>query len=110
MSRMPRRSWARVALAASVLLVAASRISAQTQAPIVVLISIDAFRWDYLQRPGAKRLRAIAAHGVRAERLVPSFPTKTFPNHYTIVTGLYPEHHGITANAMQDSDLSHIGN
>src|SRR6185369_11932732 len=41
-------------------------------------------------------------HGVRAERLVPSFPSLTFPNHYTIVTGLLPEHHGIVANDMVD--------
>jgi predicted AlkP superfamily pyrophosphatase or phosphodiesterase len=71
----------------------------------VVLISLDGFRWDYLQRPAARRLQALATHGVRAERLIASFPTKTFPNHYTIVTGLYPEHHGIAANAMRDSVL-----
>ena len=71
----------------------------------VVLISLDGFRWDYLQRPAARRLRELASHGARAERLVPSFPTKTFPNHYTLVTGLYPEHHGIAANVMRDSVL-----
>lgn len=71
----------------------------------VVLISLDGFRWDYLQRPAAHRLRELASHGVHAERLVPSFPTKTFPNHYTLVTGLYPEHHGIAANVMRDSVL-----
>ncbi len=71
----------------------------------VVLISLDGFRWDYLQRPAAVRLRELAAGGVRAERLVPSFPSKTFPNHYTIVTGLYPEHHGIAANVMLDPVL-----
>src|SRR5688572_22089231 len=42
------------------------------------------------------------ARGVRAEALVPSFPSKTFPNHYTLVTGLYPGHHGIVGNAMRD--------
>jgi len=71
----------------------------------VVLISLDGFRWDYLDRPEAARLRELAARGVRAERLVPSFPSKTFPNHYTLVTGLYPEHHGIAANVMLDSTL-----
>jgi len=77
-----------------------------SQAPVrVVLISLDGFRWDYLQRPGAVRLRALAASGVRAERLVPSFPSKTFPNHYTLVTGLYPEDHGIAANVMLDPVL-----
>ena len=71
----------------------------------VVLISLDGFRWDYLQRPAARHLRDLAARGVRAERLVPSFPSKTFPNHYTLVTGLYPENHGIAANVMRDSLL-----
>jgi predicted AlkP superfamily pyrophosphatase or phosphodiesterase len=71
----------------------------------LILISLDGFRWDYLQRPAAVRLRALAASGTHAERLVPSFPSKTFPNHYTLVTGLYPENHGIAANIMRDSVL-----
>jgi predicted AlkP superfamily pyrophosphatase or phosphodiesterase len=50
----------------------------------------------------APNLRALAARGVRASELIPSFPTFTFPNHYTIVTGLYPGHHGIVANVMAD--------
>ena len=70
---------------------------------VLILVSIDGFRPDYLDRPGAVRLREIAAAGVRAEKLIPAFPTKTFPNHYTIATGLYPEHHGIVANTMVDS-------
>jgi predicted AlkP superfamily pyrophosphatase or phosphodiesterase len=74
-----------------------------------VLISIDGFRWDYIDRPEAAHIRALAAHGVRAERMVPSFPSLTFPNHYTIVTGLYPEHHGIVANGMIDAALGRFG-
>jgi len=73
--------------------------------PLVVLIGIDGFRADYLDRPAAVTLRTLAAGGVRAERLVPVFPTKTFPNFYTIATGLYPAHHGIVANTMRDSSL-----
>ena len=72
---------------------------------LVILVSIDGFRPDYLDRPAAVRLRAIAATGVRANALIPAFPTKTFPNHYTIATGLYPEHHGIVANLMVDSAI-----
>jgi predicted AlkP superfamily pyrophosphatase or phosphodiesterase len=68
----------------------------------VLLVSIDGFRADYIHRPAATRLRALAASGVRAERMVPAFPSKTFPNHYTLITGLYPEHHGIVANSMWD--------
>jgi predicted AlkP superfamily pyrophosphatase or phosphodiesterase len=70
-----------------------------------LLISLDGFRWDYLQRPQASRLRALAARGAQAERLIPSFPSKTFPNHITLVTGLFPEHHGIAANVMRDPVL-----
>jgi len=68
----------------------------------VILVSLDGFRWDYLDRPGAITLRALAQQGVHAEGLVPSFPSKTFPNHYTIVTGLYPGDHGVVANNMWD--------
>ena len=75
------------------------------RAPIVILISLDAFRWDYLQRPAAVNLRALAARGVHSERLVPAFPTKTYPNHYSLVTGLYTEHHGIVANSIADAVL-----
>lgn len=72
---------------------------------IVVLVSLDGFRADYLDRPVATNLQQLARRGVRAEWMTPSFPSKTFPNHYTIVTGLYPEHHGIVANNIRDSAL-----
>lgn len=72
--------------------------------PIVLLVSFDGFRWDYPELHGAPALRALAAEGVRAESLVPSFPSKTYPNHYTLVTGLRPEHHGIVANTMWDPE------
>jgi predicted AlkP superfamily pyrophosphatase or phosphodiesterase len=71
--------------------------------PTVILISFDGWRWDYHSRAAAPNLQRLIARGVRAESLVPSFPPKTFPNHYTIVTGLYPGHHGIVANAIFDS-------
>ena len=70
--------------------------------PLVVLVSVDGWRWDYIDRADVPNLRALAARGVRASSLIPSFPPKTFPNHYTLVTGLYPEHHGIVANVMID--------
>lgn len=84
---------------------AVPRHAVATQPNRLVLISLDGFRWDYLQRPEATRLRELAARGASAERLVPSFPSKTFPNHLTLVTGLYPENHGIAANVMRDSVL-----
>jgi predicted AlkP superfamily pyrophosphatase or phosphodiesterase len=71
--------------------------------PTVILISLDGWRWDYLSRFPAPNLRRLAARGVRAEGLIPSFPSKTFPNHYTLVTGLYPGHHGMIANNVYDA-------
>src|SRR5215212_4924383 len=63
--------------------------------PTVILISLDGFRYDYLEKYNPPTLNKLAKEGVRAKWMMPSFPTKTFPNHYTIVTGLYPAHHGI---------------
>jgi predicted AlkP superfamily pyrophosphatase or phosphodiesterase len=81
----------------------AHRLSAQTAADSpLFLISLDGFRWDYLRKAPAPALQRLVERGVRAEGLIPSFPTKTFPNHYTIVTGLAPEHHGIVANDIRD--------
>ena len=68
----------------------------------LILISIDGFRWDYLQKYEAPVLRRLAAEGVHARRMTPSFPSKTFPNHYTLVTGLYPQNHGIVSNWFYD--------
>ncbi len=70
--------------------------------PILILVSFDAWRWDYIDTTPSPNLKALAAHGVRASELIPSFPSFTFPNHYTIVTGLYPAHHGIIANTMAE--------
>jgi predicted AlkP superfamily pyrophosphatase or phosphodiesterase len=71
-------------------------------AQLLILVSVDGFRWDYLQKYEAPVLARLAATGVHATRLTPSFPTKTFPNHYTLVTGLYPAHHGIVGNWFFD--------
>ena len=70
--------------------------------PTVILISLDGFRWDYMDKYNAANLKALAKDGVRAKWMIPSFPTKTFPNHYTIATGLYPAHHGIVENNVYD--------
>lgn len=72
------------------------------EAPYVVLVSIDGFRHDYLDRQALPAFRRLEAAGVRAESLVPVFPTKTFANHYSIVTGMYTENHGIVANDIYD--------
>lgn len=72
---------------------------------ILVLVSIDGFRWDYLERFNPPVLSRLAAEGVRADGLTPQFPSKTFPNHYTIVTGLTLPHHGIISNNMRAPDI-----
>jgi predicted AlkP superfamily pyrophosphatase or phosphodiesterase len=93
----------RLVLAVVALVLAVVVGSAQTAAgPIVVLISFDGWRWDYIDRAEVPHLRALASRGVRADGLIPSFPSKTFPNHYTLVTGLYPERHGIVSNVIVD--------
>jgi predicted AlkP superfamily pyrophosphatase or phosphodiesterase len=84
----------------------ASRVPATEQ--ILILLSIDGFRWDYLDRYEAPTLRGLADDGVRARRMTPAFPTKTFPNHYTLVTGLRPETHGIVANWFWDPALGEM--
>jgi alkaline phosphatase D len=69
----------------------------------LVLVSLDGFRWDYAVRDKATHLLAIGKQGVWApEGMLPSYPSLTFPNHFTIVTGLYPEHHGLVANSFLD--------
>ncbi|MEO7072013.1 MAG: ectonucleotide pyrophosphatase/phosphodiesterase [Rhodanobacter sp.] len=68
----------------------------------LLLVSIDAYRPDYLNRELSPTLAMLARDGVRATSMQPAFPTLTFPNHYTIVTGRMPDHHGIVANTMRD--------
>jgi predicted AlkP superfamily pyrophosphatase or phosphodiesterase len=72
---------------------------------IVILLSIDGFRWDYIELHETPVIGQLAREGVRAGRMTPEFPTKTFPNHYTLVTGLRPESHGIVANWFFDPRL-----
>ncbi len=68
-----------------------------------VLISLDGYRWDYPQWYDTPFIDQMAREGVEAG-LIPSFPSKTFPNHYALATGLYPDHHGIIANEFFDPD------
>lgn len=76
----------------------------------VLLISIDSFRPDYLDRGITSNLAQIARSGVRARWMNPSYPSLTFPNHYTLVTGLRPERHGIVHNTMRDAELGEFRN
>jgi predicted AlkP superfamily pyrophosphatase or phosphodiesterase len=74
--------------------------------PTVILISFDGFRNDYIDKTETPNLHRLTNNGVRAEGMIPAFPSKTFPNHYTIVTGLYPARHGIVANTMFDPEFN----
>ena len=73
--------------------------------PTVILISIDGFRFDYLDLADTPSLDRLIATGVRAESMEPVYPANTFPNHYAIVTGLYPKNHGIVDNTFYDPEL-----
>jgi len=63
---------------------------------------MDGFRWDYMDRTDTPNMDYLAAAGVRAEALIPVYPSTTFPNHLSIITGCYPENHGIVSNRMWD--------
>ena len=69
-----------------------------------IIISLDGFRWDYPALYGTPNLDRIACQGVSAKSMSPSFPASTFPNHYTLATGLVPDHHGIVNNTFWDTE------
>lgn len=81
--------------------------------PYLIILSLDGFRWDYADSAYTPNLDRIAEIGVKATSMQPSFPTKTFPNHYTMATGLYPDHNGLVNNTFIDVDrnlMYSIGN
>ncbi len=96
---------------ACALLTASLSAGAQSKAitdlrPTVILVSLDGFRYDYLEKYQPPNLRSLARDGVQAQWMIPSFPSKTFPNHYTIVTGLYPQNNGIVENSVYDKGFN----
>lgn len=88
-----------------VILLLSLELSAQPQQPTLIVLSLDGFRWDYPQHANTPTLDSIARVGVKSE-IIPSFPSKTFPNHYTLATGLTPDHHGIIFNSFYANDLN----
>jgi alkaline phosphatase D len=76
-----------------------------SEQPYLVVLSLDGFRWDYCEKANTPVLDSLAKVGSVAESVKPSFPTKTFPNHYAIATGLYPDNHGIVLNNFYAPDL-----
>jgi predicted AlkP superfamily pyrophosphatase or phosphodiesterase len=74
-------------------------------AATTILISLDGFRADFLNRGLTPALNSFIASGVSPRYMLPSFPSVTFPNHFTFVTGLYPESHGVVGNTFWDPEL-----
>lgn len=72
------------------------------ETPYVVMVSFDGFRHDYVEQYNLPNFKRLISKGAAAEALIPSFPSKTFPNHYTLVTGLYPGNHGLVDNEFYD--------
>lgn len=89
-------------LVAGLVLGCASLQPTETEPPTLVLVAVDGFRWDFRERGETPNLDRLVEAGVSAGKLIPVFPTKTFPNHYSIATGLYAEHHGLVANNIYD--------
>ena len=86
---------------------------AQQSKPYVILISADGFRFDLADKYHATNLLKLRAEGVKADYMQPSYPSLTFPNHYSLITGLYPSHHGLVDNTfydMQRKELYNMGN
>ncbi|WP_297337004.1 ectonucleotide pyrophosphatase/phosphodiesterase [Algoriphagus sp.] len=81
---------------------------AQEKEPVVILISLDGFRYDYVERFEPENLSRFIQSGTAAEGLIPSFPSKTFPNHYTIATGMKPEHHGVVDNTFYNPEKDQV--
>lgn len=77
-----------------------------------IIVSLDGCRWDYPEFYDTPFINYMAEHGVKSG-LIPSYPSKTFPNHYTLATGLYPDHHGIIANSFvnrKDGEVFSLSN
>lgn len=74
----------------------------QSKEPTVILISLDGFRYDYVERFQPDNISKFIEEGTRAKSMISSFPSKTFPNHYTLATGMRPERHGIVDNTFYD--------
>jgi len=89
------------------LLIAAGGAATAAQPPLI-LVSIDGYRADYLDRGHSPVLASLAAEGVHAAGMRPVFPSLTYPNHYTLVTGLYPDQHGMVNNTMRDPALGNF--
>lgn len=87
-------------------LIPATAVKAAEQSDSLLLISIDGFASQYMQQYPAANIKQLVQEGLTADSMQPVFPSKTFPNHYSIVTGLYPAKHGIVENNIFDADFN----
>lgn len=78
-----------------------NNIEAQSR-PYVIMISTDGFRYDYAEKYNAQNLLRLSNSGIKAKAMIPSYPSITFPNHWSLITGLYPSHHGLIDNFFYD--------
>ena len=78
-----------------------NNIEAQSK-PYVIMISTDGFRYDYAEKYNAQNLLRLSNNGIKAKAMIPSYPSITFPNHWSLITGLYPSHHGLIDNFFYD--------
>ncbi len=84
-----------------IILLSLSSLVYSQKTPYVILVSFDGFRWDYLNRDITPNLDLVIEDGVRTSSLRPIFPSKTFPNHLSIITGMYAENHGIISTILK---------
>lgn len=103
-----RNRWSVLTLLVVVGLGSCGRSQSESPDTYVLVVSFDGFRWDYPELYDTPNFDLMAQGGVKAEYLISSFPTKTFPNHYTLATGLYPDRHGIINNSFYAPDLQGI--
>ncbi|SHN32560.1 Predicted pyrophosphatase or phosphodiesterase, AlkP superfamily [Cyclobacterium lianum] len=81
---------------------------AQEKEQYLILISLDGYRYDYTERFKPENLSRFIEQGTAAQAMIPSFPTKTFPNHYTIATGMLPENHGLVDNSFYEPEKDQV--
>ena len=107
--------WRAAALASALVLAGCGRPPQPAEPPrpdgdasYVVLISFDGMGPDFLDRTETPAFDRVANAGVQAEGLIPAYPSKTFPNHYSIATGMYPANHGLVDNRFYDPELDAV--
>ena len=82
--------------------------NALTEHPILIVVSHDGFRYNYFEKNITPNLSRLRSEGTHSDYMTSVFPTKTFPNHFSMATGLYPEVHGVVGNSFYDPKLEKI--